>query len=132
MRENDRKYRAEKRDELNAKTRERYAKDSATATARLNRRRAAKIGAPGNGVTPSEWRDVLTAFGHCCAYCLQHLDAPEMDHVVPLARGGAHDPSNVVPACSQCNSSKRDRSLLALISNPHLLVTRRMLARAAA
>jgi len=29
-----------------------------------------------------------------------------MDHVIPLSKGGKHLPSNVVPACASCNSSK--------------------------
>lgn len=132
VRERDNAYHAKHRDALNAKVRQRYADDPTTATARIHRRRAAKLNAPGSGVSADEWRDILTAFGCCCAYCLKKLDAPEMDHVVPLARGGAHAADNVVPACSQCNSSKRDRSLLSLVSNPRLLVSRRMLTLNAA
>ena len=30
----------------------------------------------------------------------------EVDHVVPISRGGAHDVSNMVLACSLCNRSK--------------------------
>ncbi|MFI8830536.1 HNH endonuclease [Streptomyces afghaniensis] len=29
-----------------------------------------------------------------------------VDHLVPLARGGAHSLSNLVPACQRCNTSK--------------------------
>ena len=29
-----------------------------------------------------------------------------MDHVIPLARGGADHPSNIVKACAQCNLVK--------------------------
>jgi 5-methylcytosine-specific restriction endonuclease McrA len=31
------------------------------------------------------------------------------DHVIPLARGGTHGPSNIRPACSRCNPSKGAR-----------------------
>lgn len=31
-----------------------------------------------------------------------------LDHVVPLARGGAHDPGNLVVACAPCNRLKSD------------------------
>ncbi|HWQ68475.1 MAG TPA: HNH endonuclease, partial [Patescibacteria group bacterium] len=30
----------------------------------------------------------------------------------PLSRGGETQPGNVVPACTSCNSSKKDRSPL--------------------
>lgn len=30
----------------------------------------------------------------------------ELDHVYPLARGGANDATNVAPACASCNARK--------------------------
>jgi 5-methylcytosine-specific restriction protein A len=30
-----------------------------------------------------------------------------MDHVIPLARGGESIKNNVVPACKDCNNSKK-------------------------
>lgn len=46
-----------------------------------------------------------------CAYCFDS-NATDFDHVVPLARGGANDIANIVPACEQCNASKGAKSLL--------------------
>ncbi len=48
--------------------------------------------------------------GQRCVYCSTHLDqhTATLDHVVPLARGGAHDPGNVVVACAPCNRLKGD------------------------
>jgi 5-methylcytosine-specific restriction endonuclease McrA len=45
-----------------------------------------------------------------CVYCATHLDqrTATLDHVVPLARGGAHDPGNLVAACGPCNRLKGD------------------------
>jgi 5-methylcytosine-specific restriction endonuclease McrA len=39
-----------------------------------------------------------------CLYCGKK--GGTVDHVVPLALGGAHAPWNLVPACLSCNSSK--------------------------
>lgn len=46
--------------------------------------------------------------GQRCVYCATHLDhrTATLDHVVPLARGGAHDPGNLVVACAPCNRLK--------------------------
>ncbi|HEY9350320.1 MAG TPA: HNH endonuclease [Acidothermales bacterium] len=44
---------------------------------------------------------------HRCAYC--RGTATTMDHVVPRSRGGYHEWTNVVAACSRCNSRKGDR-----------------------
>ena len=43
-----------------------------------------------------------------CVYCATHLDqyTATLDHVVPLARGGAHDCGNLVVACAPCNRLK--------------------------
>jgi 5-methylcytosine-specific restriction protein A len=46
-----------------------------------------------------------------CVYCLAQgliVAAEEIDHVVPVSRGGAtHDPENRVPACRACNQAKK-------------------------
>jgi 5-methylcytosine-specific restriction endonuclease McrA len=34
------------------------------------------------------------------------------DHFVPLAAGGSHVESNLVPCCGKCNSSKCDRDAI--------------------
>jgi hypothetical protein len=48
--------------------------------------------------------------GRRCVYCatLLEFDDATLDHVHPLAKGGAHDPGNVVLACSRCNRLKGD------------------------
>jgi 5-methylcytosine-specific restriction endonuclease McrA len=45
-----------------------------------------------------------------CVYCGSTLDleTATLDHVQPLARGGAHTPGNVVAACGPCNRRKGD------------------------
>ena len=53
-------------------------------------------------------------FDHCCAYCgaAEHRSAElEIEHVVPISKGGPHLLSNIVPACTSCNSSKRRQEL---------------------
>lgn len=39
-----------------------------------------------------------------------HPKAPTLDHIVPLAAGGTHEPSNCQLACFTCNSRKGDRA----------------------
>jgi 5-methylcytosine-specific restriction endonuclease McrA len=38
-----------------------------------------------------------------------HLLAPTIDHIVPLARGGTHEPANAQAAHFICNTRKSDR-----------------------
>lgn len=42
--------------------------------------------------------------------CAPHPMAPTLDHIVPLAKGGTHEPRNVQLAHSMCNSMKGDGS----------------------
>jgi len=55
-------------------------------------------------------RAALRDCGQRCVYCATHLDhhTATLDHVLPLARGGAHDPGNLVVACGPCNRLKGD------------------------
>lgn len=49
--------------------------------------------------------------GHRCVYCATplSLDTATLDHVMPRAHGGAHDPGNLVAACGPCNRLKGDQ-----------------------
>lgn len=73
----------------------------------ISRNRKARLkNAPGTGVSAKEWRGIIEYFGGRCAYCLQPNTPLTMDHLIPICRGGQHDPSNVVPACQRCNFRK--------------------------
>jgi 5-methylcytosine-specific restriction endonuclease McrA len=68
------------------------------------KRRMAFIGS--KGVSPDEWNEIKAKYRHRCAYCgcKKRLT---MDHIVPIARGGKHEPQNIAPACRSCNSRKQ-------------------------
>ncbi len=50
----------------------------------------------------------------CCHYCGRPMTLDRgnrmatLDHVLPLSRGGTHDPDNLVAACYRCNQWKGD------------------------
>lgn len=44
--------------------------------------------------------------GYACTYCGDMADQLEVDHVVPVARGGRNSFENLVCACRACNRSK--------------------------
>jgi hypothetical protein len=49
--------------------------------------------------------------GYVCTYC-GDVDGPhQVDHVMPLAKGGTNDIDNLAVACKVCNASKRDLTL---------------------
>jgi 5-methylcytosine-specific restriction endonuclease McrA len=57
-------------------------------------------------VQPRELRIRFALFDNCCAYCGASGDM-EIEHVIPISKGGTHAMGNIVPACHNCNSSKR-------------------------
>lgn len=79
-----------------------------------NRRRARLRDVCSPGVTIAQWAAICSRFtlgGEIvCAYCRKAC-AVTIDHVVPIARGGKDEPSNVVPCCRFCNTSKGARLL---------------------
>jgi len=64
-------------------------------------RRRALIGADKKRVSSAEIKKMLSG---ACIYC--GAKAEQIDHVVPLSRGGRHSIGNLAPACGFCNRSK--------------------------
>jgi 5-methylcytosine-specific restriction endonuclease McrA len=56
-------------------------------------------------------RATMRDCGRRCVYCGTALDfdTATLDHVYPLAHGGAHCHGNVVLACGRCNHLKSDQ-----------------------
>ena len=87
--------------------RNRYAVDSAH---RERRRAHSTLRKRGVDRMPEMAREYyLELFDGGCAYCDGRVDT--WDHVIPVTKGGATAPDNILPACIACNSSKRDRDL---------------------
>lgn len=59
------------------------------------------------GVSEHDWIRLCRHHRGCCAYCDRKPAEPlEMDHVIPLTKGGRHAIGNILPACRECNRSK--------------------------
>jgi 5-methylcytosine-specific restriction endonuclease McrA len=80
-------------------------------------RYALLLGVEGNGITTEEWETIKRETGYRCSYCGQKSDALQMDHVVPVSKGGSHNAENITPACASCNQSKGNRSLIKFLYN---------------
>ena len=56
-----------------------------------------------------EWKEIMIFFGGECAYCgctPKRNQRLTRDHLLAISAGGVTEQSNMVPACSSCNSSK--------------------------
>jgi 5-methylcytosine-specific restriction endonuclease McrA len=78
-------------------------------------RRAKLRNAPGDGVNATQWIQALSASCGLCAYCGEAKKLT-MDHIDSIGAGGAHDISNIVPACRSCNGSKGDSVLIVWLA----------------
>ncbi|MGE3680702.1 MAG: HNH endonuclease [Bdellovibrionales bacterium] len=69
-------------------------------------------------------QNIFLRDGHICQYCCQKFSEKKLtvDHVIPLSKGGRHEWTNVVTACSECNNRKGDKTLeranLRLLTRP--------------
>ena len=96
-----RKWRQENQDKINAKSRNRRVLQSSA----------------GDGtVTAGSIASILAENGGMCVYCELRGRTPAnkattLDHIVPIALGGAHSVHNLCGACGSCNSSKHKRLL---------------------
>jgi 5-methylcytosine-specific restriction endonuclease McrA len=103
-----RQYQSENREALNAYKRE-YLKANKEIAASLARRKVHARRARLKGVqvipfTAAQLDQRMSVFGYKCWMCGAPWEA--VDHVKPLARGGAHILCNLRPACQSCNSRK--------------------------
>ena len=74
------------------------------------RRKAQQRGSTALILSPDQlWRRWVQ-FDHCCAYCGVDGDL-QIEHVIPISKGGEHHLGNIVPACQRCNYSKHTREV---------------------
>ncbi len=65
---------------------------------------------PKGRVSEQDKRVVAARAGGCCEYCRSQArfssDSFSIEHIVPRARGGASDPTNLALSCQGCNNRK--------------------------
>ncbi len=81
-----------------------------------NKIRALRKARNGGWSNPEAWFGRCEMYGWKCAYCTNPLteSTVEIEHVIPLARGGTGWTSNLVPACRSCNAKKHAKRILPL------------------
>ena len=57
--------------------------------------------------------EILKRDGFTCQYCGRKAPEVELeiDHIVPVAKGGSNEIDNLITACHECNNGKFDRCL---------------------
>lgn len=113
--EYNRQWAASHRAEAVARTMRHRAKNPRAARRSREAVHAAGSGANGGRFTPDQLALRLSMFDGCWM-CGNPADT--VDHVKPLAKGGAHMLCNLRPACRSCNSSKNDRWPFVPLARP--------------
>jgi hypothetical protein len=108
--EASRRYRERHKDRLAAETRIRRKRHPEYSIA-ANYRRRVRLGFArlAGTHTQQEWLEKIELHAGCCFYCGKRKPLSR-DHNVPLSRGGTNDITNILPACTNCNSQKRTRT----------------------
>jgi 5-methylcytosine-specific restriction endonuclease McrA len=81
----------------------------------LQHNRRARIKGNGGSHTVQDIQEQLKRQKHKCYYCSAKFKMKDnnyiyhIDHVIPVAKGGSNDMSNIVLACPKCNQTKNDR-----------------------
>lgn len=76
-----------------------------SAAQRLNRRTKA-----GPRLTQKKILEIKALHGDICCYCKQS-NATDVEHMLPICRGGTNDYDNLCMACQYCNNSKGKRTV---------------------
>lgn len=80
-----------------------WKKKNREAIVGISHRRRAKIRCATIGKVTK--RDIQALLRRPCIYCGNKSE--QIDHVIPLARGGSHSIGNLAPACRRCNQTKK-------------------------
>jgi 5-methylcytosine-specific restriction endonuclease McrA len=72
--------------------------------------RGARLIRNGGAHSEEQWQRLLWIYGQRCLRCDQVTELTR-DHVIPVARGGSDDISNIQPLCRSCNSWKGTRTI---------------------
>lgn len=109
-REYDREYRGENREKIREQQAKARAENRQRFRAYNTNRRAMQLAAGGT-YSASDIERLYAEQDGLCRWCSEPLtDGYEIDHVIPLSRGGSNSPENLAVTCSSCN--RRKSSLL--------------------
>ena len=72
------------------------------------KRRAIKANSPVIA-SDAEIQMAMAMLGNACL-CCGSAEGIQVDHIIPLSKGGFHHPTNVQPLCRECNEKKQART----------------------
>jgi len=96
-----------------------------------NRRRRVAQSSDGS-VNPIEINALMNKYKKC-PYCGKSISESDchIDHIIPIAKGGSHSITNIIPCCSDCNHRKSAAHIedwLERLDNKHKRLVKKIMA----
>ncbi len=66
----------------------------------------------------------LQRYWNTCYWCFEYLICYEIDHVIPLSRGGSNDKNNIEISCRACNRQKHNKFVGEWLLTPNCRMKR--------
>ena len=95
-----------------------WRKNNTDKTFNYNVNRRIKEESQGRGITDEQFLEMMEYFNWCCAYSGKRFSGRNkdgdrsIDHIIPINKGGKHEPYNCIPMYMPYNSSKNDSDML--------------------
>ena len=89
----------------------RQTPEGKAARKRANHKHRTKKKGNGGSYTSEQWNQCLDYFNHCDAYTGEPLESTEIEHIIPVDKGGTTYIYNLVPANRSTNASKRNKDI---------------------
>lgn len=109
--ERQKRYREKHKEKIDIKNKEYRKRTQPQHNENTRRYRAKKRNRSLDNISFDDIQARINQFNGKCAYCNKTLEGKrqsQIDHFIPLNKGGWHCLSNIVPACISCNSGKCD------------------------
>jgi hypothetical protein len=91
--------------ERRKKNGKRWRRENPEKAAAIVHKRLALIKGNGGSFTSEEWKNLCIKYDKKCLGCRKRKKL-EVDHVIPLSKGGTSNIANIQPLCRRCNSTK--------------------------
>ena len=103
------KYVEKNRAHLRSLTRKNYHSNLPLTKAKAHKRRALRRDKTSGHFTAEDINKLLVLQKCKCITCLKYLDKYEIDHIMPLSKGGTNAKENIQLLCKGCNRRKSSR-----------------------
>jgi 5-methylcytosine-specific restriction endonuclease McrA len=94
-----------------------YAKENRDKIREISRACAHKRRASHGKLTVMDVREIKQAAEGKCCYCKHPADILELEHFIPLSRGGINAKENCGMACRPCNRRKGAKTVYEFVNN---------------